>query len=44
MTAYEKAKLREQLRKDRRRQTAVDVVTCFGGFATIIAIFFVLAM
>lgn len=44
MTAYEKAKLREQMRNDKHRQTAADVATCFGGFATIIAIFFVLAL
>lgn len=44
MTAYEKSKLREQMRKEQRRQAAVDLATCFGGFATIIALFFVLAL
>ena len=44
MTAYEKSKMREQVRREELRQQTFDAVLCFGAFAAIIALFFVLAL
>lgn len=44
MTATERAQMREELRRLERRRMVFDAVSCFGAFAMIIALFFVLAL
>lgn len=44
MTATERAQMREEMRMQERKQLVLDAVGCFGGFAVIIAFFFVVAL
>lgn len=44
MTATERARMREEMRREERRRLAVDTVAVMGGFATLVALFWVLAL
>ena len=44
MTATERARRREEMRREERRRLAVDTAAVMGGFATLVALFWVLAL
>lgn len=44
MTATKRARMREEMRREERRRLAVDTAAVMGGFATLVALFWVLAL
>ena len=44
MTATERARMREEMRREERRRLAVDTAAVMGGFDTLVALFWVLAL
>lgn len=44
MTATERARMREEMRREERRRLAVDTAVVMGGFATLVALFWALAL
>ena len=44
MTATERARMREEMRREERRRLAVDTAAVTSGFAVLVALFWVLAL
>lgn len=44
MTATERARMREEMRREERRRLAVDTAVVMGGFTALVALFWVLAL